>query len=182
MQNLRTATLATLTLVGLFGCKNVKIDNGEVPSQYMSQAIKLEGTYHGSFNGVHGDLVIDFKGNRPEVSFRNGNGGDILNNNCASDIGLLQQVTIRGENRNPRVSSATFGFSPGRCSLMVQGREFVVGFKEKNDGYTLNVSIVQDSQTRDVCTWDPGAPPNVPPRQECHPEIQTSYLTGSFSK
>ncbi|MBC7371936.1 MAG: hypothetical protein H7326_10245 [Bdellovibrionaceae bacterium] len=164
------------------GCKTVKIENGEVPSQYLSEAKKLEGTYRGSFNGVRGDLVIRFEGNRPIVQFKNNNGNDILNNNCNSDVGLLRSVTVKSENKNPRVSNATFAFDAGRCSLSVEGREISIGMKDKSGDAVLNVSILQETRSREVCGWDSGAPPNIPPRQVCRTEFQSYYLTGSFSR
>jgi len=174
--------IALLTLVAISGCKNVKIDNGEVPSQYLSQAKKLEGTYHGSFNGVRGDLTIRFHGQRPVVSFKNGNGSDILNNNCGSEVGLLKEVTVKSENKNPRVSNAIFDFDAGTCSLMVEGRHLNIGFKEKNGAVVLNVSILQETRTREVCRLNPGTPPHSPPYHECRTEYQRHFLTGSFRR
>ncbi|RYZ84693.1 MAG: hypothetical protein EOP04_17525, partial [Proteobacteria bacterium] len=84
MLNIVKGFVAIAAIVTIAGCKTVKIENGEVPSQYLSEAKKLEGTYRGSFNGVRGDLVIRFEGNRPKVHFRGNNGDDILHNNCNS--------------------------------------------------------------------------------------------------
>lgn len=182
MQNLVKTLIAVATLASIAGCKTVKIENGEVPSQYLSEAKKMEGTYRGSFNGVRGNLVILFDGQRPMVRFQNGNDNDILSNNCNSEIGLLRTVTVKSENKNPRVSNATFAFDPGRCGLSVDGREVNIGFKEKDGGIALNVSILQETRTRDVCYWDPGAPPHVPAHQVCRTEFESYYLTGSFAR
>jgi hypothetical protein len=180
MKNLKTFLLAISAIAIFAGCKNVKIQNGEVPSQYLSQAKKLEGTYHGSFNGIRGDLVIHFEGNRPVVTYKGANGNDILNGGCGSDIGLLTKVTIKSENKNPRVSDATFEFNPGSCSLQVEGRTLDIGFKEKDGVLRLSASILQETRPVNVCQWDPGAPPRVPPYQNCHTEFQSTYLMGSF--
>lgn len=61
--------LSVLTLI--VGCKSVTIENGEVPDQYLPQAKAYEGVYSGAFNGIAGDLIISFQGNKPIVTYKN---------------------------------------------------------------------------------------------------------------
>ncbi|MBS1971072.1 MAG: hypothetical protein JSU04_12230 [Bdellovibrionales bacterium] len=172
--------VASFALLSLAACKTVKIKNGEVPSQYLSQAKKLAGTYKGDFEGVPGNLIVDFNGNKPTLAYVNKRGEDILNNNCHSEFGNMLDVTIKNENKNPTVSSATFAFDAGGCSLMVRGRDASLSFKQTDKGMRINVSILRDLMQREVCSWTPGNPPNVPPAQVCHWEQTPVYLYGTF--
>jgi hypothetical protein len=172
--------VASFALLSLAGCKTVKIKDGEVPSQYLSQAKKLAGTYKGQFEGVPGNLIVDFNGNKPTLTYANKRGEDILNNNCHSEFGNMLDVTIKSENKNPTVSSATFNFDAGGCSLMVRGREASLSFKQTDKGMRINISILRDVYQREVCSWTPGNPPHVPPSQACHWEQNPVYLYGTF--
>ncbi|HEY8271168.1 MAG TPA: hypothetical protein VIG33_09800, partial [Pseudobdellovibrionaceae bacterium] len=105
-----SALISILTLFTLTACKTIDINEGRVPSEYLAQAKQLAGTYKGSFNGVAGDLVISFNGDKPVVKYHNSHGDDILNNNCHSSFGDLLQVTVKNERKNPSVSRALFDF------------------------------------------------------------------------
>ena len=170
-------------LLAVAGCKTVDIKDGKIPSGYLSQAKKIEGVYTGKFNGVAGELVISIEGDKPVVTYRNAQGGDdILNNNCHSFFGDLQKVYLKGSNSNPQVSGVEFAFNAGACSLMVQGREMEINIKQSGNSVKLNLSILQDSQMQQVCTWNPGAPPQVPPYQSCTWQQNPRYIYGSFSR
>lgn len=170
---------ASLTLLALAGCKTVDIKDGQVPSQYLSQAKKLAGTYKGEFDGVPGNLIVSFQGNKPVLTYANKRGEDILNNNCHSDFGNLLKVQIKNENKNPTVSGALFAFDAGGCSIMIRGRDASLNFKETDKGMRIDISILRDVRQREVCNWTPGGP-NIPPSQVCHWEQQAEYLYGRF--
>ncbi len=171
-----------LALTAIAGCKTVDIKDGRVPSQYLSQAKKLEGTYRGEFNGVAGSLVISFNGNKPNVRYHNSHGDDLLNNNCNSSFGDLLKVSIKGNSKNPQVTGALFDFDAANCSIMVRGREISFGFKQTNRGMRVDLSLLQDVRLREVCALDPGAPPQIPPSQRCTWQQEPTYLYGSFIK
>lgn len=143
-QVLFSTVVLPVTLLGFIGCKSVKIKDGRVPQQYLSEAKKLEGTYRGQFNGVPGTLTVKFQGSKPVVTYKNSRGTDILNNNCGSRIGNLFKVTMKGTKENPEISKALFAFDPGGCSLMVQGRELALSFKNTKDGMRVKVSLLSD--------------------------------------
>jgi hypothetical protein len=172
--------IASFTLLAFAGCKTVKIKNGEVPNQYLSQAKKLVGTYKGDFEGVPGNLIVSVNGNKPVLTYTNKRGEDILNNNCHSEFGNLLEVTIKNENKNPTVSSTLFDFDAGGCSLMVRGRDASVDFKQTDKGMRINISILKDVYQHQVCSWVPGNPPHIPPSQSCHWEQNAVYLYGTF--
>lgn len=172
--------VAALSLLALSACKTVEIEDGRVPGKYLSQAKKLEGIYKGNFNGVAGDLIISFEGDKPVVTYRNPQGTDILNNNCGSSFGNLQKVTVKSENRKPRVSNALFAFNIGNCGLMVQGRHASLSFKETNNGLRATVSILDRVFQREVCHTFPGNPPHTPPTRNCTWESTPVYLYGKF--
>ncbi|QDK36573.1 hypothetical protein [Bdellovibrio sp. NC01] len=169
-------------LLAIAGCKSVDIKDGKIPDAYISQAKKIEGVYTGKFNGVAGELVITIEGNKPVVTFRNSAGDDILNNNCHSFFGNLTTVYLKGSKGDYSLSGATFAFNAGACSLMVQGREMNIDFKQTDKGVRLNLSLLREVRQNQVCQWSPGAPPNVPPQQICRWEQTPYYLNGSFSR
>ncbi len=149
------ALAASLSALVIFSaCKtSVQVTNGEVPSQYLEHAKKAEGVYHGQFNGVSGDLIVSFSANRPVVRFRNKNGSDILNSGCKSKIGSARQAEVTGDNDNFRINSAVFDFDPGQCRKNIDGRSFLVDFKEKNGTIVLDVKIAQKSTHQQKCGW-----------------------------
>lgn len=173
--------VASFALLAFAGCKTVDIKDGQVPAQYLSQAKKLAGTYKGDFEGVPGNLIISFNGNKPTLTYQNKRGEDILNNNCHSEFGNLLKVTIKSENKNPTVSSALFDFDAGGCSLMVRGRDASLSFKETDKGMRISINILKELDQRQVCTLIPGNPSQgQPPHQTCHWEQTPVYLYGTF--
>jgi len=167
---------ASLTLLALASCKTIDIKDGQIPSQYLSQAKKLAGTYKGEFDGVPGSLTISFQDSKPVLTYANKRGEDILNNNCHSEFGNLLKVQVKNENKNPTVTGALFAFDAGGCSIMVRGRDAALSFKETDKGLRIDISILRDVRQREVCSWPPGNPPS----QVCHWEQQADYLYGRF--
>ena len=174
--------LAGLSLLAVAGCKTVDIKDGRVPDAYLAKAKALEGVYSGHFNGVPGELVITFEGNKPVIKYRNNGGSDILNNNCASSFGNLEQVYLNGKKTDPQVTGVNFAFNPGRCGLFVQGRDMSISFKQKDGGTKLNLTLLKQIQQQQVCTWTPGNPPHYPPQQQCTWQSQPIYIYGTFSR
>ncbi|MBK9323656.1 MAG: hypothetical protein IPM97_12055 [Bdellovibrionaceae bacterium] len=168
----------------LSGCKSVEIYNGEVPASLLASAKKIEGIYTGQFNGVSGNLVISFEGNRPVVTYKNKNGTDLLNNHCNSEFGLLRDVVVKDEDKNPRIDSAIFDFNPANCSLVVDGRSLRIDLKEKDGHLRLNLSLLQMVQKRYECGVY-GPHPGFPgggPGSNCQPRYDYFYLYGTFTR
>lgn len=174
--------LAGLSLLAVAGCKTVTIKDGRVPDAYLAKAKALEGVYSGRFNGIPGELVISFEGNKPVISHRNANGSDILNNDCGSSFGNLEKVYLTGKKDNVQVSGVDFDFNPGRCGLFVQGRDMSINFKQKNGTTKLELTILKEIRQHQVCTWYPGNPPQQPPYQQCNWQSEPVYLYGTFSR
>ncbi|WP_413288566.1 hypothetical protein [Bdellovibrio sp. HCB337] len=172
--------LSALALAFVAGCKTVDIKDGRVPTQYLSHAKKLAGTYKGEFNGVPGTLTIAFNGNKPVVTYQNRNGTDILNNNCHSQIGDLLQVTVKNEKKKPEVSNAVFDFEAMGCALLVRGRDISLSFKETDKGLRVSLTLLKDVYQREVCRVIPGNPPHVPPSHQCTWQQDPIYLYGRF--
>lgn len=172
---------AVFALLLVAGCKTVDIQDGQVPSQYLSQAKKLAGTYNGNFDGTPGSLTISFNGNKPVLTYANKRGDDILNNNCHSEFGNLLKVTIKSENKNPTVSDALYDFDAGGCSLFVRGREASLSFKQTDKGMRINISILRDVTQHQECNLTPGNPQHgIPPTQSCNWVQTPEYLYGTF--
>jgi hypothetical protein len=173
--------VAALALMAVAGCKTVEIKDGRIPNAYLSKAKKYEGVYSGQFNGVAGELILSFEGNKPVLSFRNEYGRDILNNNCESVIGNLKTVYIVGKKSNPQVDAVEFNFSPGRCALLAQGRRLSVDFKEKNGNVQLKVSLLREMRQRRDCQWYPGDH-HRPPVEHCTWVQDPVYMYGKFTR
>lgn len=176
------ALLIAVAFLGLAGCKTIEVKDGRVPNAYMSQAQQLVGTYRGQFNGVPGDLVVRFDGNRPEVTYINSQGSDLLNNGCQSSIGSLERVSIRGTEQHPQLSSARFAFSPGSCGQVVEGREVNLSFHTDSEGLHIIASVFEHWDQREICNVQPPGPPMWPPHQSCNVTQNAVYLRGDFLK
>ncbi|QLY25909.1 hypothetical protein [Bdellovibrio sp. KM01] len=179
--NFIKALIAGLMLFAAVGCKTVEIKDGRVPNAYLSKAKKYEGVYSGQFNGVYGELILSFEGNKPILKYRNEMGTDILNNNCQSSFGNLRTVYITGKKSNPQVDAVEFDFDRGRCALMVQGRKAYVDFKEKNGNVKLQMQILREMRQRRECRWYPGDN-HRPPYEDCHYVQDPVYIYGTFTR
>ncbi len=197
-KNLIALISVTSSLFILSGCKTtVQVNNGEVPSAYLAHAKKAAGIYHGQFNKVSGDLVINFSGNRPVVNFKSKNSTDILNSDCKSKIGLLHAVDVNGEGENLRITSAIFDFDPGQCGDTVDGRFLRLDFKEKNGTISLRAWIIAEAANPELCpSWEDsssgyggftltyrrghGFSHTYLPRGDCRSAKMDQYLNGSF--
>ncbi|UYL10129.1 hypothetical protein B9G69_005995 [Bdellovibrio sp. SKB1291214] len=173
--------VAALALTAVAGCKTVEIKDGRIPNAYLSKAKKYEGIYSGQFNGVYGELILSFEGNKPVLRYRNEMGTDILNNNCQSSFGNLRTVYITGKKSNPQVDAVEFDFDRGRCALMVQGRKMYVDFKEKNGEVKLKVQVLREMRQRRECQWYPGDH-HRPPIEQCTWVQDAIYLYGTFTR
>jgi hypothetical protein len=168
--------------LGLISCKEVKIEDGRVPAQYLERAKAYEGRYVGQFDGRPGDLVLTFEGDVAVVRFENGTDNDLLGSMCQSSIGKLKSVSLKGR-KNNRISAVTFAFDPNNCKFNVTGRSLTIGLEETNAGLILRPSLHAYDRYENRCTWDSGAPERgVPPREICRPESVPVYFSGKFKK
>ena len=181
MKILKALLLVTLGFT-FSACKSVKIENGEVPEQYLAMAKKLEGIYAGKISGVEGQLVIRFEGNKPKLEFINSAGADIFGNleSCGARIGNLTEVALKGNKDNPHVDAAIFKLFKGKCNRRSLGTELSLTFK--HDHREIRASYLVDYRQERRCNWDPGVPPHVPPRQNCYYESIPVYHTGTFRR
>lgn len=169
--------ISALSLLTITACKTIDIKDGRIPSKYLSQAKKIEGSYKGEFNGIAGNLVISFNGDKPIVEYHNRHGDDLLNNNCHSSFGDLLKVTVKNENKKPSLSNAIFSFDTGECSLMIYGRDISLDFKQTDHGMKVNLTLLQEIRQHQVCSWNPGPPSNSP---NCTWQQDPYYLYGHF--
>lgn len=166
--------LSVVALLALASCKTVKFENGEVPSQYLSQAKKLEGVYQGSFQGLRGKLVISFEGNRPYVRMTDNAGRDLALPQCRANIHQLKWAYI---NNKKQVKSVGFYFHPGSC--FVEGRELVLDFNK--DYNVISASILDRRVVDRHCRWEVHDPRRGP-QEICEYVYRDIYFTGKFSR
>lgn len=166
--------LSAVALLALASCKTVKFEDGEVPSQYLAQAKKLEGVYQGSFQGLRGKMIVSFEGNRPYVRMVDTAGGDLVLPHCRANIHQLKWAYI---NNKKQVKSVGFYFHPGSC--FVEGRELVLDF---NKDYNVITASVLDRRLVDRrCRWEV-YDPRRGPQEVCEYVTRDIYLTGKFSR
>jgi hypothetical protein len=164
----------------LMSCKTVKIEDGKIPSEYMSEAKKLEGVYAGRFDGIKGEVTLRMNGNRAELSFQGEKGSDILAG-CGSTIGDLVEISISGNSaKDYRLSQAVFSFSPGSCRRYV-GRNLYLDFSR--DQATFRLGYITRYESRWECRYEGGGgyPPN-PPREICTFNEYPVFMGGYFKK
>ncbi|MEM7645484.1 MAG: hypothetical protein AAF203_01130 [Pseudomonadota bacterium] len=132
--------LTILIAVGLLGCKEVKVENGEVPEKYLDQVDPYLGVYSGQFNGLKGDLEISMDGQKALLKFTDFNGkSDILGQNCQSEIGLLKAFQAKKiDDDQYELRGARFEFFSNYCFL--EGREIRLSFK----GDRLRAEILEE--------------------------------------
>jgi hypothetical protein len=163
-----------MVAMALVGCREVTINDGRVPAEYLTQAKQLEGHYKGSFDGKRAEIEIYFEGDRPFIRYTDSRGNDPLDANCNSKIDLLQSIVLFKKRGEYVLDQAIFGFHPGSCRI-VKGRTFTLDF---SGSQKFTASIYEDSEYVQRCT------PNNPPNRgsNCHTEEIPYYISGKFSR
>jgi hypothetical protein len=171
---MRILFLLLVTLFVAASCKSVETPGGHVPAQYLAQAKRAAGNYTGTFEGVPTTLTVRFDGDRPRIDVRNAQ-NDLLGRGCGSTVGLLQSAELdEQDGAHYALRSATFAFSPGRCS--VEGRTLELSFR---DGGVIEADILQRTDV-DFCAAIARDPGDIP--DHCHTEFRHTYLSGSFRR
>lgn len=171
------AALFVATFI-LTGCKEVKIENGQIPDQYLQQTAQYMGTYSGSFGGVDSTLTLSLEGNVVHVSYKDAQGGtDILDPKCESSFGLLETITVSGSEEAPNLDAAVFAFNPNKCLDKVLGKAMFLEFKKKKDKpVKMGVGILQRYDWERVCSSGSPFPTNCTMRQ-----VQV-FIRGAYVK
>lgn len=171
--------------VAMTACKEVKVENGEVPDEYRALAAQYMGTYSGSMDRVPGAITFAFVGRKVVATYQNNSGNDILNPRCESRIGNLLGVTVEGggSKGDVRLTAAKFAFDPNYCWPSVKGRELVVSFRNVNGALRANASILIDETFERRCRIIPGNPSaRIPPREVCDMQPISQYSSGRFDR
>ncbi len=158
------------------GCKTIKVEDGKIPNDYIIEAQKYVGSYSGAFEGRDGKLDISLEGNTVHLQFLDGKNNDILGDECSSQLGLLQEITVSGSKKNPILDRAAFALDPAKCSDRLLGRSVNLYFSHQ--GTQLNVAILH--RTESVYRCEPGGPVGGAPR--CNYETEYRYLRGRFQR
>ena len=175
--------LPTLTLLALSACKEVKVENGEVPDQYRDMAKAYMGTYKGKMDGDAGAVTLALNGRKVVMTYKDARGTDILDPMCSSVIGQLKSVKVAKDGKVYKLEAATFAFEPGHCWGDVDGREVVLNFKKKEPQIQVGASILLRQEWQERCRIEPGNPrAGQPPREVCDNVPIVSYSSGKFVK
>ncbi|MFL5812297.1 MAG: hypothetical protein ACJ763_01870 [Bdellovibrionia bacterium] len=149
--------LSLFLVLALSACKTVKTPEGKVPAEYLDAAKTLAGTYQGDFNGVPSEILLQFDGATPVLTYTNVAGHDLLGVGCGSEIGKLAGVTL---DPLAYVTDAYFELSPGNCP--VEGQIVTLEFQQKGD--ELTVSVVKGHRIV-----------HIPAQESCHSDAWGSY-------
>ncbi len=175
---LLSLTLIFSALTFLNACKEIKIENGEIPDQYLAQAQQLVGDYAGEFARRKGVLQLRLDENVAKAHFSSSLGDDLLGEECNSRIGFLKRVTVSGDGDEAKLKNATFAFDPNHCKDEVWGEELSLDFKKESDKIKIYASVFHYATWELDCyyTYDPiqGT------RQVCSEDYVHHYLRGKF--
>jgi hypothetical protein len=135
----------SLGAILLTACET-KVEDGRVPSEFLSTAKQYEGTYTGKMEKTPAQIKVWIDNqDRAHLSYQDNNTGDILGKACGSQIGQL--IAIDGSNN--QLKRADFAFDPGECSIPGNS---VMAWTEGNK-ITLQILIRYDQ--RRECTGNP---------------------------
>lgn len=171
-------------LLALAACKEVQIENGEVPSKYLSLAQRYTGVYRGEMEGVPGSLTLTLRGRQAVLLYTSEAGSDILDPRCQSQIGRLKSVRVdEPRGGGYELTGARFEFNPNRCWQSVLGREVALSFSRRGERLRVSAAILRETAWENRCRIEPGNPSaGVPPREVCSPQATPEYFKGYFKR
>jgi len=162
------------------GCKEVEIENGQIPDEYLEQAKFFAGDYFGSFNGFKGTLTLSLDGNKMVASYKNKFGTDLVDPKCNSEIGDLLTINVKKSGDKYTLKRATFSFYPNLCHAEIEGEKLRLNIVEKSGGIHLKVSILEwgywDQECEYIYTGNGGF------TKQCHYHYVENYIRGRFKK
>jgi hypothetical protein len=170
--------------VVLSACDEISVKNGEVPDQYIEAVGEYMGLYHGFMDGVPALLEVRYVGNKPEVSYRDFRGADILHPKCGSLIGKLETLKIGKKDQGSRVHQATFTFDAARCSKTVKGRKLKLEFSKSSGRTHLDVSVLKHEKWEQRCDSEVsgGSGTESASSFECRQEKVSEFIKGRFRR
>lgn len=169
--------LWVLIFLVLAGCKEVKIENGRIPAEYLTLAAQFMGSYTGKFNGKESTLTLRLEGDIVKVAYHDENGSDILGARCASSFGLLETIYVGGGQSNPKLDQANFVFNPNQCAAQILGRQLHLDFTKRNSGITVMAGILERRDWETNCGGGGSPYPSG-----CTTRQVNVYLLGNFKK
>jgi hypothetical protein len=164
---------AALTLVG---CKEVQIQNGQIPAEYLAKAAEFMGSYEGEFQQKKAVITLTLDNDVVRVGYQDASGTDILAPQCESVIGLLDTINVSGSKADPHLDSAHFFFDPNKCSDQVIGRLLHLEFTKKNSGIKMVAEIIHHRE------WETRCGNSGPYSSGCETHPVNVYIMGEFKK
>ncbi|MCB0365794.1 MAG: hypothetical protein KDD68_10410 [Bdellovibrionales bacterium] len=163
----------------LVGCKTVKIENGEIPQEYLGVAQQFVGDYQGKFNGFAGTLHMELQGNKMVLSYSNSFGDDIVDPRCESDIGNLVEIEASGSEEKPEIDGAVFEFFPNLCNTRIDGDYLYLSIDKKDGEMRIGVRLLEryDRWTECRTEWDGRSH-----RRICEDKVEPRYIWGRFTR
>ncbi len=138
-------------LVALTSISCIKtVSDGRIPAEYLDAAKKYQGNYSAVLRGKSGSLNVKLIADKPQVSANGFHAGDILGEDCRSDIGDLTHIEVSkskltGQNY---VSMFAFRIDRGNC-FSSSARRLVFSFSapEKNKSAEIYIQNKTKSST-----------------------------------
>jgi len=164
-----------LSLGFLTSCKDVKIENGKIPAEFLEVAQGFTGTFHGEFLNqlVDLDVSIDQNNVLHIVPSR-----DLFGESCETSVNLLQRLSLKEKNKNYYISSAVVALDPGRCGRMFEGRMlYFYPRYEEGQMTSVGLQVLEETRSHRECHWS-----GNPPREYCEYKTIEYYYTGRFTR
>lgn len=164
-----------LFCAALVGCKEVTLQDGRIPAQYLKMARTIEGVYGGSFDGVRAEVRLHLEEDRLIFNYSDRTSNDMLGPECQSEVGKLKKILVQRRGRRDQITYLEFQFNPGYCSF-VKGREVKVLFFDEQE---FSVRILNHTKIDEDC--DRGIHPPADPHA-CGRRWIEVHREGSFRR
>lgn len=171
--------LLILSTIFLFSaCSEVvKIENGQIPKDYIDELQPFLGDWVGAFEGHNGTLNLSLnQSDQLIVEFIDNATNDLIPG-CESSIGLLKEVEFKEKNGKVRIVRATFSIDANKCSRSIMGQQLHFYFNKTQTAATIKLL---QKQWREFECREVGRDPGGIPIRECEHVIRERYLRGEF--
>ena len=164
----------------LSGCKTIEIENGEIPSEYLTVAQQFVGDYEGRFNGFAGTMSLALQGNKMILSYANEFGDDILDPRCETEIGDLKEIEASGSEEKPEIDGAVFEFFPNLCNTRVEGAYLYLAINKKDDQIKIGVRLLERYERWRECRTEYDRRGRR--HEVCEDKWEPRFISGRFTR
>lgn len=176
---MKKVLLLAVSMLILSSCSEVqKIDNGQIPKEYINDIKPFLGDWAGSFHGHRGQLKLSLnETNQLLVSFYGEKSNDLIPG-CDTSFGLLKEVELKDKDNKVRIYRATFDIDTNKCSRSILGQQINFSFNKAQTAASLSLL---HRQWREYECRIVGHDPYGRPIRQCEHVTREIYLHGQFA-